>query len=65
MIYHEPCYVSYDPSIRLAYGVPVPVSATVEDGFSVKAEEIEKLVTPNTRIIILNFPTNPTGAVME
>lgn len=65
VIYHEPCYVSYDPSIRLAYGVPVPVSATVEDGFSVKAEEIEKLVTPNTRIIILNFPTNPTGAVME
>ena len=49
VIYHEPCYVSYDPSIRLAYGVPVPVSATVEDGFSVKAEEIEKLVTPNTR----------------
>ena len=44
VIYHEPCYVSYDPSIRLAYGVPVPVSATVEDGFSVKAEEIEKLV---------------------
>ena len=64
VIYHEPCYVSYDPSIRLAYGVPVPVSATVEDEFSVKAEEIEKLVTPNTKILILNFPTNPTGAVM-
>ena len=65
VLYHEPCYVSYDPSIRLAYGVPVPVSATVEDEFSVKAEEIENLVTPNTRILILNFPTNPTGAVME
>lgn len=65
VLYHEPCYVSYDPSIRLAYGVPVPVSATVEDEFSVKAEEIENLVTSNTRILILNFPTNPTGAVME
>ncbi len=65
VLYHEPCYVSYDPSIRLAYGVPVPVSATVEDEFSVKAEEIDNLVTPNTRILILNFPTNPTGAVME
>ena len=65
VLYHEPCYVSYDPSIRLAYGVPVPVSATVEDEFSVKAEEIENLVTSHTRILILNFPTNPTGAVME
>lgn len=65
VLYHEPCYVSYDPSIRLAYGVPVPVSATVEDEFSVKAEKIENLVTSNTRILILNFPTNPTGAVME
>ena len=65
VLYHEPCYVSYDPSIRLAYGVPVPVSATVEDEFSVKAEEIDNLVTSNTRILILNFPTNPTGAVME
>ena len=65
VLYHEPCYVSYDPSIRLAYGVPVPVSATVEDEFSVKAEEIDNLVTSNTRILILNFPTNQTGAVME
>lgn len=64
VIYHEPCYVSYDPSIRLASGVPVPVATTVEEGFSLKVEEIEKLVTPNTKILILNFPTNPTGAVM-
>jgi len=65
VLYHEPCYVSYDPSIRLAYGVPVPVSSSVENGFAVKAEEIEKLVTSNTKILILNFPTNPTGAVMS
>jgi aminotransferase len=65
VLYHEPCYVSYDPSIRLAYGVPVPVSASVENEFAVKAEEIERLVTSNTKILILNFPTNPTGAVMS
>lgn len=65
VLYHEPCYVSYDPSIRLAYGVPVPVSASVENEFAVKAEEIESLVTSNTKILILNFPTNPTGAVMS
>jgi len=65
VLYHEPCYVSYDPSIRLAYGVPVPVFSSVENGFAVRAEEIEKLVTSNTKILILNFPTNPTGAVMS
>src|SRR5690606_24457688 len=38
VIYHEPCYVSYSPSIALAHGVPVPVSCRAEDGFSVRAE---------------------------
>ncbi len=63
-IYHEPCYVSYDPSVTLAYGVPVPVPARPEDGFAVRAAEIEKRITPKTRAVMLNFPTNPTGAVM-
>jgi aminotransferase len=64
-IYHEPCYVSYDPSVALAYGVPVPVSSSAEEGFVVRAEEIEKKITPRTRVLMLNFPTNPTGSVME
>jgi aminotransferase len=63
-IYHEPCYVSYDPSVTLAYGVPVPVPASAEDGFVVRAEEIEKRISPRTRVLMLNFPTNPTGGVM-
>ena len=44
--------------------MPVPVPVSVEDGFVVKAEEIEKRISPRTRVLMLNFPTNPTGGVM-
>ena len=64
VIYHEPCYVSYSPSIALAHGRAVSVSCRAEDGFAVTAEAIEKAVTPKSRILILNFPTNPTGGTM-
>jgi len=63
VIYHEPCYVSYSPSIVMAHGVAVPVETTKEDGFSLKPEALEKAITPKSRILMLNFPTNPTGAV--
>jgi len=65
VIYHEPCYVSYDPSISLAYGCPVSVPTRSENNFEVRAEEIEKKISPKSKILILNFPTNPTGAVMK
>ena len=65
VIYHEPCYVSYHPSIAMAHGVPVPVKTYFEDGFSLRAEEIEKALTPRTKVLMLNFPTNPTGAVLD
>jgi len=64
VIYHEPCYVSYSPSIQLASGVPVAVATRAEDEFSLKASDLEKTVTSKTRVLMLNFPTNPTGAVM-
>ena len=62
VIYHEPCYVSYSPSIALAHGVAVPVVTTKEDGFSLKPEAVAKAITPKSRVLMLNFPTNPTGA---
>lgn len=64
VLYHEPCYVSYGPSIRLAGGVPVPVATRGEDEFSLRAADLEQAVTKKTRVLMLNFPTNPTGAVM-
>jgi aminotransferase len=62
VIYHEPCYVSYSPSIVMAYGKPVTVVTKKEDGFSLKPEAVAAAITPRTRMVMLNFPTNPTGA---
>jgi len=64
VIYHEPCYVSYAPGIALAGGVPVAVPCRAEDGFSVTAEAIERAATPKSKLLVLNFPTNPTGGTM-
>ncbi len=64
VVYHEPCYVSYSPGIVLAYGVPVAISCKAENNFAVTAEAIEAAVTPRTKAVMLNFPTNPTGGTM-
>lgn len=64
VIYHEPCYVSYSPSIAMTHGVPVSVSCGAKNGFAVTAAAIEKVVTPRSKVLILNFPTNPTGGTM-
>jgi len=64
VLHHEPCYVSYSPSILLAGGVPVAVATRAEDEFTLRAADLEKAITPKTRVLMLNFPTNPTGAVM-
>jgi aminotransferase len=64
VIFHEPCYVSYSPSIVMAHGIAVAVSCRPEDNFAVRAENIEKAITPKTKALVLNFPTNPTGGTM-
>ena len=64
IIYHEPCYVSYGTEIRMSHGVPVPVSTLEKNLFALDPADLEKAVTPRTRAIILNFPCNPTGAVL-
>ena len=63
VIIHEPCYVSYSPSIVMAHGKTVAVQTTKEDEFSLKPEAVAAAITPKTRIIFINFPCNPTGAV--
>src|SRR5256885_15437735 len=57
VLYHEPCYVSYSPSIALTHGIAVPVPCSAERGFALEAEAIAKLATPRTKVLILNFPT--------
>ena len=65
IIYHEPCYVSYAPEIKMALGVPVPVDTCEKNGFALDPADLEKAITPKTKAILLNFPCNPTGAVID
>jgi aminotransferase len=63
VIVPEPCFVAYKPCISFAGGVAVPVCSYMEDGFSVKPEQIEAAITPKTKAIWISYPTNPTGGV--
>lgn len=65
ILYHEPCFVSYAPLIRLAHANPVCVETRVEDEFRLTVEALERKVTPKTKAILLNFPCNPTGATLS
>jgi aminotransferase len=65
VLYHEPCYVSYNPVITFAHGVPVCVETSVDNGFKLTRAALEEKVTEKTKLLILNFPTNPTGAVLS
>ena len=64
ILYHEPCFVSYAATIRLAHGTPVAVETRVEDDFRLTVEALERKVTPRTKALLLNFPCNPTGATL-
>ncbi len=64
VIYHEPCYVSYAPSVVLAHARPVPIACRPENGFVVTAQAIEAAITPRSKVLLLSFPTNPTGGTM-
>jgi len=65
VLYHEPCYVSYRASILFAHGVPVAVETRAENGFRLTRAMLQAAVTPRTKVLMLNFPNNPTGAVMS
>ena len=65
VLYHEPCFVSYAPTVRLAHAVPVVVETRVEDAFRLTVEALERKVTPRTKALLLNFPCNPTGATLD
>lgn len=65
VLYHEPCYVSYRATILFAHGVPVAVETRPENGFRLTRAMLEGKVTPHTKVLMLNFPNNPTGAIMN
>jgi aminotransferase len=61
----EPSYVSYGPCATLAGGKPVPVPCPEKDGFRLTPDALAEKVTRKSRVLVLNFPNNPTGGVME
>ena len=60
----QPSYVSYEPCIVLADGVPVPIALREEDGFKLTKELLLGAITDKTKILVMPFPNNPTGAIM-
>jgi aminotransferase len=65
VIIADPSYVAYVPGIVLAGGTPVPVATHEEHDFRLRPIDVERAITPRTRAILLGFPNNPTGAVLE
>ena len=65
VIVADPSYVAYVPGIVLAGGVPVPVATEEANAFRLLPSDVKRAITPRTRAILLGFPNNPTGAVLE
>ncbi|MDZ4278732.1 MAG: aminotransferase class I/II-fold pyridoxal phosphate-dependent enzyme [Dehalococcoidia bacterium] len=61
----DPSYVAYNPTVLLAGGVFVPVPTSAEHDFKIDAHQLEELITPRTKAVLIGYPANPTGAVME
>jgi aminotransferase len=61
----QPSYVSYVPCVTLAGGIPVPVECTEKDRFKINPDTLQEKITKKSKALILNFPNNPTGAVMR
>jgi aminotransferase len=64
-MYHEPCYVSYSPSVTLVHGQAIPVPTTARDQFALDPDALAKAWQPGCKVLVLNFPTNPTGGVAD
>lgn len=63
VMFHQPCYVSYSPSVELAHGVAIPVPTKKDDLFALNIEDLRAAWEPGVKALMLNYPTNPTGAV--
>ena len=65
VIIPEPSFVCYEPLTVMADGVPVIINTKNEDNFRLKASDLRAAITPKTKLLVLPFPNNPTGAIME
>lgn len=65
ILYIEPSFVSYLPCITMADGIPVPIELKAENQFRLTKDQLEAAITPRSKALILSYPNNPTGAIME
>lgn len=65
VVYSAPCYVSYPAEVAMAHGIPVPVETRVEDKFALNPKILREKITTRTKLLMLNFPCNPTGATLS
>ena len=64
VIVTSPCFVCYEPDVVMAGGVPVTLNTREEDNFKLTPEALKAVITPRTKLLVLPFPNNPTGAIM-
>lgn len=65
ILYHEPCYVSYHPSVTLAHGEAISIPTNSKNNFKLESESLINAWQPGCKALLLNFPTNPTGGIMD
>lgn len=65
VIIPEPCFVAYKACVLLAGGIPVVIDCKSENGFKLTAEDLSKAISPKTKLLIMGYPNNPTGAIMS
>jgi aminotransferase len=65
VMYHQPCYVSYHPSVALTHGTPVPVPTYARDHFALTVEALRAAWQPGCKLLMLNLPCNPTGGTCD
>jgi aminotransferase len=65
VLYHQPCYVSYHPSVALAHGVAIPVPTRADDGFALNVADLERAWQPGCKVLMVNLPCNPTGGTCD
>ncbi len=65
VIIPTPCFVCYEPIVKMAGGIPIIIETELKDNFKLTADALKGAITPKTKLVVLPFPNNPTGAILD